>query len=133
LALLGKLVAPLVEEVGTDVLKKEAGTIASKVVKPAPLISKTATAVSKKQLEMEAASAVDDVLGIVTKPAPAVEQTATVLAKKKPAPVIPDIPLSSTKRPVFQPTSTSKVVKDEGPYLGEVEREGRFVDNGEPV
>jgi hypothetical protein len=25
------------------------------------------------------------------------------------------------------------VVKDEGPYLGEVEREGRFVDNGEPV
>jgi len=135
LALLGKLVAPLVEEVSTDVLKKEAGVVASKVVKPAPLISKTTGAVSKKQLEQEAASAVDDVLGIVAKPAPAVEQTATVLAKKKkPAAVIPDIPLSSTKRPVFQPpTSTSKVVKDEGPYLGEVEREGRFVDNGEPM
>lgn len=133
MALLGKLVAPLAEEVGTDVLKKEATTIASKVVKPTPLISKTAISVSKKQLEQEAASAVDDVLGIATKQAPAVEQTATALAKKKPAAVIPDIPLSSTKRPVFQPTSTSKVVKDEGPYLGEVEREGRFVDNGEPV
>ena len=132
MALLGKLVAPLAEEVGTDVLKKEATTIASKVVKPTPLISKTATAVSKKQLEQEAASAVDDVLGAVTKPAPAVEQTATALSKK-PTAVIPDIPLSSTKRPVFQPTSTSKVVKDEGPYLGEVEKEGRFVDNGEPV
>jgi hypothetical protein len=133
LALLSKLAAPLIEEVGTDVLKKEAGIVASKVVKPAPLISKTTTAVSKKQLEREAASAVDDVLGIVAKPAPAVEQTAIVLAKKKPAAVIPDIPLSSTKRPVFQPTSTSKVVKDEGPYLGEVEREGRFVDNAEPM
>lgn len=130
---INKLVAPLVEEVGTDVLKKEAGTIASKVVKPTPLISKTAASVTKKQLEQEAASAVDDVLGIVAKPTPAVEQTATALAKKKPAAVVPDIPLSSTKRPVFQPTSTSKVVKDEGPYLGEVEREGRFVDNGEPV
>ena len=128
-----KLVEPLAEEIGTDVLKKEAATVASKVVKPTPLLSKTATSVSKKQLEMEAASAVDDVLGISTKPAPAVEQTATALAKKKPAAAIPDIPLSSTKRPVFQPTSTSKVVKDEGPYLGEVEREGRFVDNGEPV
>lgn len=133
MALLSKLAAPLIEEVGTDVLKKEAGIVASKVVKPAPLISKTTTAVSKKQLEREAASAVDDVLGIVAKPAPAVEQTAIVLAKKKPAAVIPDIPLSSTKRPVFQPTSTSKVVKDEGPYLGEVEREGRFVDNAEPM
>jgi hypothetical protein len=132
LALLSKLIAPLVEEVGTDVLKKEAGAVASKVVKPTPLISKTTTAVSRKQLEQEAASAVDDVLGIAPKPK-AVEQTATALAKKKPAAVIPDIPLSSTKRPVFQPTSTSKVVKDEGPYLGEVEREGRFVDNGEPV
>ena len=135
MALLGKPVALLAEEVGTDVLKKEAGTIASKVVKPAPLISKTTIAVSKKQLEQEAASAVDDVLGIATKPVvtPAVEQTATALAKKKPAAVIPDIPLSSTKRPVFQPTSTSKVVKDEGLYLGEVEKEGRFVDNAEPV
>lgn len=134
MALFSKLAAPLVEEVGTDVLKKEAGAVASKVVKPAPLISKTTGAVSKKQLEQEAASAVDDVLGIVAKPAPAVKQTATVLAKKKPAAVIPDIPLSSTKRPVFQPpTSTSKVVKDEGLYLGEVEREGRFVDNAEPV
>jgi len=132
LALFNKLAAPLIEGVGTDVLKKEASVVASKVVKPAPLISKTTTTVSKKQLEMEAASAVDDVLGIAPKPK-AVEQTTTVLAKKKPATVIPDIPLSSTKRPVFQPTSTSKVVKDEGPYLGEVEREGRFVDNEEPV
>lgn len=132
MALLSKLAAPLVEEVGTDVLKKEAGAVASKVVKPAPLISKTATSVSKKQLEMEAASAVDDVLGITPKPR-AVEQTAAVLTKKKPAAIVPDIPLSSTKRPVFQPTSTSKVVKDEGLYLGEVEREGRFVDNAEPV
>jgi len=130
---INKLVTPLAEEVGTDVLKKEAGTIASKVVKPTPLISKTTASITKKQLEQEAASAVDDVLGIVAKPIPAVEQTATALAKKKPAAVVPDIPLSSTKRPVFQPTSTSKVVKDEGPYLGEVEREGRFVDNGEPI
>lgn len=133
MALLGKLVAPLVEEMGTDVLKKEAGTVASKVIKPAPLISKTTVSTSKKQLEEEATSVVNDLLGITPKPAPAVEQTATALAKKKPAAVIPNIPLSSTKRPVFQPTSTSKVVKDEGLYLGEVEREGRFVDNGEPV
>lgn len=41
--------------------------------------------------------------------------------------------ISSTKRPVFRPTSTSKVVKDEGPYLGDVEREGRFVDAPEPI
>lgn len=134
MALLGKLVAPLVEEVGTDVLKKEAGTIASKVVKPAPLISKTTISTSKKQLEEEATSVVNDLLGITPKSTAAVEQTATALAKKKPAAVIPDIPLSSTKRPVFQPpTSTSKVVKDEGLYLGEVEKEGRFVDNGEPM
>lgn len=132
MALPSKLVASLVEEVGTDVLKKNAGVVASKVVKPAPLISKTTISTSKKQLEEEATSVVNDLLGITPKPE-VVEQTATVLAKKKPAAVIPDIPLSSTKRPVFQPTSTSKVVKDEGPYLGEVEREGRFVDNGEPV
>jgi hypothetical protein len=130
----GKIIAPLAEEMGTDVLKKEATTIASKAAKPTPLISKTTISTSKKQLEEEATSVVNDLLGIAPKPVvtPAVEQTATALSKK-PTAVIPDIPLSSTKRPVFQPTSTSKVVKDEGPYLGEVEKEGRFVDNGEPV
>jgi hypothetical protein len=128
-----KLVEPLIEDTATDVLKKEAGAVASKVVKPAPLISKTTVSTSKKQLEEEATSVVNDLLGITPKPAPAVEQTATALAKKRPAAVIPDIPLPSTKRPVFQPTSTSKVVKDEGLYLGEVEKEGRFVDNAEPV
>ena len=66
------------------------------------------------------------------------ETVSTLKAVKEPtigkSMVEPITSLPSTKRPVFQPpTSTSKVVKDEGLYLGEVEREGRFVDNGEPV
>jgi hypothetical protein len=129
LALLNKFLAPLVEEATTGVLKKEAGAVASKATKS---VSKTASTISQEQIKLESEAFADKILGITPKPK-AVEQTATVLAKKKPAAVTPDIPLSSTKRPVFQPTSTSKVVKDEGPYLGEVEREGRFVDNGEPV
>ena len=67
-----------------------------------------------------------------------IEETAAALkATREPAlgksMVEPTESISSTKRPVFQPTSTSRVVKDEGPYLGDVEREGRFVDAPEPI
>ena len=127
-----KLITPIIEEATTDMLKKEAATVASKATKQAPLAAKTAAAVSKEQLEREADDFANEVLGVSSKPS-AVEQTAAALAKKPAASVAPDIPLTSTKRPVFRPTSTSKVVKDEGPYLGDMEREGRFVDAPEPI
>jgi hypothetical protein len=127
-----KLITPIIEEATTDMLKREAATVASKAAKQTPLIAKTAATVSKEQLEREADDFANEVLGVSSKPS-AVEQTATALAKKPAVSVVPDIPLSSTKRPVFRPTSTSKVVKDEGPYLGDIEREGRFVDASEPI
>ena len=67
-----------------------------------------------------------------------IEETAAALKATKETSlgksmVEPIESIPSTKRPVFRPTSTSKVVKDEGPYLGDVEREGRFVDAPEPI
>jgi len=67
-----------------------------------------------------------------------IEETAAALKATKETSlgksmVEPIESITSTKRPVFRPTSTSKVVKDEGPYLGDVEREGRFVDAPEPI
>lgn len=133
MALSNKFLAPLIEETTTSVLKKGAGAVASKATKTPLPISKTTSTISQEKIDLEAEAFANKILGITPKPK-VVDQTAIVLAKKKPAAVLPDIPLSSTKRPVFRPpTSTSKVVKDEGPYLGEVEREGRFVDNEEPV
>lgn len=127
-----KLIAPIIKEATTDMLKKEAGTAASKATKQTPLVAKTVATVSKEQLEREANDFANEILSASSKPS-AVEQTSAALAKKPAVSVTPDIPISSTKRPVFRPTSTSKVVKDEGPYLGDVEREGRFVDAPEPI
>lgn len=67
-----------------------------------------------------------------------IEETAAALKATKETAlgksvVEPVESITSTKRPVFRPTSTSKVVKDEGPYLGDMEREGRFVDASEPI
>jgi antitoxin component of RelBE/YafQ-DinJ toxin-antitoxin module len=67
-----------------------------------------------------------------------IEETAAALKATKETAlgksmVEPIESITSTKRPVFRPTSTSKVVKDEGPYLGDMEREGRFVDAPEPI
>jgi hypothetical protein len=67
-----------------------------------------------------------------------IEETAAALKATKETSlgksmVEPIESITSTKRPVFRPTSTSKVVKDEGPYLGDMEREGRFVDAPEPI
>jgi len=67
-----------------------------------------------------------------------IEETAAALKATKETAlgksvVEPIESITSTKRPVFRPTSTSKVVKDEGPYFGDVEREGRFVDAPEPT
>ena len=67
-----------------------------------------------------------------------IEETAAALKATKETAlgksmVEPIESIPSTKRPVFRPTSTSKVVKDEGPYLGDMEREGRFVDAPEPI
>jgi len=127
-----KLIAPIIKEATTDMLKKEAGTAASKATKQTPLVAKTVATVSKEQLERAANDFANEILSASSKPS-AVEQTSAALAKKPAVSVTPDIPISSTKRPVFRPTSTSKVVKDEGPYLGDVEREGRFVDAPEPI
>jgi hypothetical protein len=67
-----------------------------------------------------------------------IEETAAALKATKETSlgksmVEPVESITSTKRPVFRPTSTSKVVKDEGPYLGDVEKEGRFVNAPEPI